>query len=259
MSIENADLLPLEIPFGWMNAAGTLGFIPPTLPQGLQPPIAFVTNPISEHHRLPAGNRTMVPFPGGLLVHTGWPNPGFRQTIKQFSSFWARTRIPVWVHLLPETVNGAKWMIRQLEDMEGVQAVEISFPEGEIDNGIPGLIEATLGELPIILNLTVSQLRESWVSAGIKSGLHAVSLGAPRGKLPDGFGGWVTGRLYGPAVIPFHTKAIEIMKQWGLPVIYSGGIIDLAQIEAARSLGAAAVQLDTILWRNEPGSWALRL
>lgn len=254
--MENPDFLPFEIPFGWMNAAGTLGFTPPGLPRGSQPAIAFVTNPISEHRRKPAGNRTMLRFQGGILVHTGWPNPGFRRVVKQYSSFWARARTPVWVHLMPETVDGTKRMIRHLEDLESVQAVEMSFPENEKDNSPAGLIEAALGELPIILNLTLDQLREPWVSEEIKAGICAISLGAPRGKLSDDQGNWISGRLYGPAVFPFNSKAMETVKQWGLPVIYSGEIIDPAQIDAVHSLGAAAVQLDTSLWRNEPGSWA---
>lgn len=256
--MENPYFLPFEVPFGWMNAAGTLGFNPPALPKGTQPPVAFVTNPISEHRRTPAGNRTVIPFPGGILVHTGWPNPGFRRVLNQYSSLWARARTPVWAHVLPETADGTQRMIRQLEDLEGVQAVEISFPEETAGIDTTGLIESALGELPVILNVTLGQLHEPWVSTGIKAGIRAISLGAPRGKLPDGQGGWVVGRLYGPAVFPFNLKALETMLQWSLPVIYSGGITDPSQIDAVRLLGAAVVQLDTPLWRNGPGNWAPR-
>ena len=81
MSWRNSTMPPrsdLQIPSPWLNAAGMLGFAPGKpwpfdAPQG-----AFVTNPVSLKPRTPAGNRCLLPYPGGFLLHTGLPNPGLR-------------------------------------------------------------------------------------------------------------------------------------------------------------------------------------
>ena len=69
----------LEISPPLMNAAGSLGFAPE--PSGLVDYSrlgAFVTNPISLRKRTPANSRACLSYPGGLLLHSGYPNPGFQ-------------------------------------------------------------------------------------------------------------------------------------------------------------------------------------
>ena len=73
--------LPLDLSSPWLNATGTLGYAPGPawnwpLPQG-----AFLTNPISLHHRTPAHNRAAITYPGGALLHSGLPNPGLRRVL----------------------------------------------------------------------------------------------------------------------------------------------------------------------------------
>ncbi|MFW5713111.1 MAG: hypothetical protein ACOCYU_00385 [Brevefilum sp.] len=65
-----------------VNAPGILGFAPdPHTMPFLEHLGAFITNPISRRPRQPAKNRCCTPFPGGFLLHTGWPNPGFSRTV----------------------------------------------------------------------------------------------------------------------------------------------------------------------------------
>ena len=67
-----------------MNAAGSLGFAP-DLRSGIAFDSfgAFVTNPFSLRSRLPAGQPEVIEYPGGFLLHTGLPNPGFNSGIKR--------------------------------------------------------------------------------------------------------------------------------------------------------------------------------
>ncbi|HEY3344724.1 MAG TPA: hypothetical protein VGJ97_07340, partial [Anaerolineaceae bacterium] len=95
------DFLPLRSPI--LNAAGTLGFAPnPRGSVDLACLGAFVTNPISLKPRHPAAARCLLPFPGGFLLHSGFPNPGFRKAVDQYAGRWAKSPLPVIVHLMAD-------------------------------------------------------------------------------------------------------------------------------------------------------------
>ncbi len=242
----------LEITPGWMNAAGMLGFYPPLLDKRWQPPVAFVTNPISAHHRNPAESRGVVRFEGGLLFHSGWPNPGLRRVLKEYAARWARSVVPVWVHLIAEDAAETRAMVRRLENVEGVRAVELSLsPAAELSDPL-AVITAARGELPLIVQVGVDQIHAPWVQAAAHSGIQALSLGAPRGKLLNLKGDLAEGRIYGPAIYPFALKALENALAWDCPVIAGGGIFSSEQAETALRLGAAAVQVDIALWGEQP-------
>ncbi|MQC27390.1 MAG: hypothetical protein DWG76_08105, partial [Chloroflexi bacterium] len=84
-----------------LNAAGSLGFAPDGRgPVALDALGAFVTNPISRGRRKAAQDSRQEPHPKGLLLHSGWPNPGLTTSLKRFSSRWERADLPIIVHLL---------------------------------------------------------------------------------------------------------------------------------------------------------------
>ncbi len=65
-----------------MNAAGVLGFFPDRhgpIDWGMLG--AFITNPISLSPRTPAHGSRFEAYPGGFLLHTGYPNPGLSLVI----------------------------------------------------------------------------------------------------------------------------------------------------------------------------------
>ncbi len=99
-----------------MNAAGTLGYAPQSSDLvNFDQFGAFITNPISLHPRTPARTRRSHSYPGGFLLHSGYPNPGLRAVIKQYSTRWARARLPVIVHLLVHQVEDVQPMVDHLE------------------------------------------------------------------------------------------------------------------------------------------------
>ncbi|MEI6290956.1 MAG: hypothetical protein WCP19_11045, partial [Chloroflexota bacterium] len=124
----------LEFLQPFTNAAGTLGFTPDikSIPniftgkrfEGLG---AFITNPISLRPRQPAKELNLIHYPGGFLLHTGFPNPGFSSVIKKYFSKWAVSRIPIIPHLLLDDSEEGQGMVRKLEDLENILSIEISF------------------------------------------------------------------------------------------------------------------------------------
>lgn len=238
-----------DIRAGWMNAAGILGFAPTDVPAHWPAPVAFVTNPVSTHRRIPAEARSVQRFDGGVLVHTGWPNPGLRRVLQAYALRWARSPWPVWVHLLADEASELQGMVRRLEEVEGVQALEISLSPAAEANAA-AVLAAAQGELPVLLRIGVDQVREGWLPSALQTGVSGLVLGAPRGRLINLKGELAQGRLYGPALTPIALQALENAQRWKLPVICGAGMLAPEQGDAALKLGAAAIQIDIALWQQ---------
>src|SRR5512140_551772 len=120
----------LSIDSPWMNAAGTLGFAPPARWPISEPMGAFLTNPVSLGPRTPAGDRCLVDFPGGLLLHSGLPNPGLSRVLRKYGERWQQSALPTWVHLIGANPDEIHQMVQRLEGLEGVMAIEVGVPPG---------------------------------------------------------------------------------------------------------------------------------
>ncbi len=235
-----------------MNAAGTLGFAPePRLHGELGQLGAFLTNPVSLTPRTPAHGTRCLPFPGGFLLHTGYPNPGLEAVLRRCVPRWERSPIPVIVHLLGQGIDDLASMALRLEVVPGVMGVELGFPKDLDRNLVSAFVQAACGELPVIARLPVDQA-VALAPAALEAGAEVISLGAPRGALPLPGGRLVEGRLYGPALFPHALAAVRSLAQMGAPVIGAGGVYSQAQVQAMLSAGALAVQIDAVLWR---GGW----
>jgi hypothetical protein len=241
---------PLLIQPGWMNAAGSLGFAPPANWPLPVPPVVFVTNPVSYNPRWPAEDRGTFPYPGGFLLHTGWPSPGFRKILQEFQSRWGRSPIPVWVHLLGDTPTHVETMIRTLEEVEGVEAIEISFTHQAENNEILELINGAIGELPLVMSVPIDLICAAWLKPAVDMGISAISLAPPRGLITREGKKLIHGRLYGPSILPQVKAATQSLLQIELPIIAGGGVMRQAEMDALFQIGAAAVQLDFVLWRG---------
>ncbi len=235
-----------------MNAAGMLGFAPslkgPVSPGELG---AFVTNPISLTARTPAAGTRLVSYPGGLLLHTGLPNPGLDEILRQYSRRWARQRVPVIVHLVGEEPYTIARLAARLENKPGVSAFELGLPPGVEAGRAVELIQAAVGETPLVVRLSLDQV-QALAEAVLGAGASALSLGPPRGALPIPGGGLVSGRLYGPGLFPQALEAVRFLSRFSTMVIGGCGVFHPSQVDAMLQAGAAAVQLDLVLWR---GPW----
>ena len=238
-----------------MNAAGSLGFAPDSRTGiSLDSFGAYVTNPFSLRSRLPTAQPAVIEYPGGFLLHTGLPNPGLKAGLKKYSAKWTRSDLPVIVHLMADRPEETRNMVRMLEEIENVMAVELGFAPLLADDIILLTLELCLGEVPLIISLPVEQV----LSLGprlMQEGAQAISIGAPRGALaltpspsPSGRGELVTGRLYGQSLFPQALNIVRDAAKLGIPIIGAGGVWTKENADAMLSVGALAVQVDVALW-----------
>jgi dihydroorotate dehydrogenase (NAD+) catalytic subunit len=245
--MEKRDLA-LDPPL--MNASGSLGFFPDThSPMDWSKLGAFITNPISLTPRTPAHGRRYIAYPGGFLLHTGYPNPGISLVMRRYARHWSRSPVPVIVHLLARGAEEVAKMARRLETVEGVSGLEVGVVSDASVEMVVALTQAACGELPVILQLPMERSVEL-ASGAIQAGAVAVSLAPPRGIFPVQGGEFVQGRLYGLAILPIALRTVQELTQLGIPTIGAGGIYNQEQKNAMLAAGALAVQLDGVLWRG---------
>ena len=234
-----------------INGAGSLGFAPDlrVLEElaGLNQFGAFVTNPISLRPRLPTAQPTVIEFSGGVLLHTGLPNPGFNNVIKKYSAKWNRSDLPIIVNLMADRPEETQQMVHQLENIENVMAVQLGFAPLLADDIILLNLEMCLGELPLIFALAHEQI----LSLGprlIQEGASAISVASPRGAIYDENKKIITGRMYGRSLFP---RSLDIVRSAGmieLPIIGAGGVWTDEDVESMLKAGAMAVETDAQLW-----------
>ena len=232
-----------------MNAAGTLGFAPDVRAAvNWEAFGAFVTNPLSLRSRLPAKNPEMIQYPGGFLLHSGLPNPGLSAAVKRYARQWADTDLPIIIHLMADRPEETARMVRSLEGLENVAAVELGFAPLLTADIILMAVEMSLGELPLIVNLPFEQVLPLGPRI-IQIGAAAISLAALRGALPKE-DAMITGRLFGPSIFPQSLDLVRSAVKLGLPVIGGCGIYSQENASAMLQSGALAVQVDSALWKN---------
>jgi dihydroorotate dehydrogenase (NAD+) catalytic subunit len=233
-----------------MNAAGILGFAP-DLHNALDWSKlgAFVTNPISLTPRSPANGDRFVSYPGGFLLHTGYPNLGLSLALRHYARYWQRSPVPVIVHLLARSAEELAGMAHRVENAEGVSGLEVGLTSDTSVELVVAYAQAAEGELPVIMQLPIDRSLELAARA-VQAGAAAVSLSAPRGILPLQGGEFIQGRLYGPSIFPMALRVIRELRKQGIPTIGTGGIYTQEQINSMLAAGAMAVQLDAVLWRE---------
>ena len=239
----------LDLTPGWMNSAGFLGwYLPENLPLA-QPPVAFVTPPVSLHPRKPAGNRTVLSYSGGVLLHSGLPNPGLNRVLQKYVPIWTRSQVPVWIHLLSDNPDDIHSMVLVCETIEAIRTCEVSIPCKAHPSDVRTMIQAAAGEMPVVLQLPLDRVQEHWIPEIGEWGVRAISIGAPRGTMIKD-GNLINGRLYGPSIFPQALAVLSTLREAKLPIIISGGVFSQHQLDFLLQAGAAAVQLDLVLWNR---------
>ena len=238
----------LELSTPIMNAAGSLGYAP-----DLRSPIdysqfgAFVTNPVSWTKRSPANAPRFHDFPGGFLLHTGLPNPGFSSVLRHYVRQWAESPLPVIVHILAEDAIRTSRMVEQLEFIEGVAGVEIGLPPDVHPSRAKELVLAALGELPVLVRVPWEGSEELMQALQVLE-LSLFSLAPPRGVLPGPQGELIQGRLYGRTLFPMALSTVRRITAKGIQIIGSGGVYTKRDVDVMLAVGATAVQVDVALW-----------
>jgi dihydroorotate dehydrogenase len=233
-----------------MNSAGVLGFIPDdNEPFDLNLLGAFITHPISLRQRQPAKPSHFEKFPGGVLLHTGLPNPGIRKALHSYRGKWQLHAQPIILHLLVEGVEDMEAIVEVLDSEDHpVQALEIG-----IVHTTPAAVEAvlttaSLSQLPILARVHPDSDYDVLLAAQ-QSGINAVVIGPPRGNIKTRWETKISGRLYGPGLHPLIFAQLErFLEVLDIPIILGSGLFSTDNILCALDEGAAAVQLDTVLW-----------
>ncbi|MFW5713112.1 MAG: hypothetical protein ACOCYU_00390 [Brevefilum sp.] len=152
------------------------------------------------------------------------------------------------IHLLGENPKSIAEMVRKLEGLENILAVEIGLPLECDSTMLRGFIDAALGELPTVISLEYGHLPEM-LETLVELQPAAVHLRTPRGTLPDAKDNLASGRLYGPAMFPLALNAIQRLTSSGLRIIAGGGVFSHAGVQAILNLEVFAVSLDAVLWQ----------
>ena len=105
-------------------------------------------------------------------------------------------------------------MVRTLEGVDNVGAVELGFAPLLADDIILLAMEMSRGELPLIANLPAEQALRIGGRA-IEHGATAVSLAAPRGTLTNDEK-MISGRLFGPSLFPLAMHIIRSASKAGI-------------------------------------------
>lgn len=230
---------------------------------------AVVTNPVSLYPRQAANGRRIAAHGQHLVVHTGLPNHGLKGVLHHYRKLWERLPIPVIVHLIATTPAEMTKAAALLSGVQGVGGIELGLAENIHEKAALDLLDAARaeGDLPVIVRVPFSRV-DALAPALANAGADALTLTAPpRAVLPvpdDALAGdappgdaspsvarYMRGRLYSAALFPL---LLNFLARWAdklsVPVIACGGIASTEDALACISLGAAAVQIDALLWRD---------
>ncbi len=241
----------LEFSKGLVNAPGFLGFTPSRDTKAQSCALdAFVTNPISAGNRIAATQRGSYAFPGGELIHSGYPNPGFDKALKLYADKWERAEKPIILSLVEADPKKLAGMVAQAEGIANLAAIQIMLAEDFSRELMLDLIKAAQGELPLIAHVPMERCLEMATDL-IDGGAEAIAMGASRGEVLDEGGNSVSGRLVGPSQFPRAMTICSQLATQGAAVIGGCGVFESEQVQQMLKAGALAVQLDAVLWRAD--------
>lgn len=223
---------------------------------------ALVTNPVSYRPRSAARGQRVAVHGDHFVAHTGLPNDGLARVLRQYRKLWERLPIPVIVHLVATTPAETARASRRLAGSQGIAGIELGLVENIAPQKALKLLDAARGDgdLPVIVRVPFSKV-DVLAMRLAEGGADALTLTAPpRAVLPvlpedttqtERLTRYMRGRLYGPALFPLLLNALA---QWAgklpVPVIACGGIGSAQDALACLALGATAVQIDAMLWRD---------
>jgi dihydroorotate dehydrogenase (NAD+) catalytic subunit len=219
---------------------------------------AFVTNPVSLRPRKAVkGSRLRIHY-GHMVVHTGLPNPGVKAVVHEHRKEWEWFPVPIIIHVLATTPSETAETTTFLSNIPGIHGIELGLADNVKSERAISLVQAAMaGDLPVIVRIPFNRITELAPLIS-DEGVSALTLtGPPRVLLPADENhqkkdrSFFRGRLYGPAMFPILLNTIS---QWArkltVPIIACGGIQTGKQALACLRLGATAVQIDAMLWRN---------
>jgi dihydroorotate dehydrogenase (NAD+) catalytic subunit len=208
--------------------------------------------------------------PGGMLNSIGLQNPGVDAVIDKYGPVWQGWEVPVIVNVAGESIEDYVEVVRRLDGVPGVAAIElnISCPnvgkgglQFAIDRDGARAVTAAVRratELPLLVKLSpnvadVRPIAKAIEEAGADaicaintlSGL-AVSPDRTRAFLGNTYGG-----LSGPAIKPVALRIVyEVAQVVSIPIIGIGGVTSLDDVLDFLACGAVAIQVGTAIFAD---------
>lgn len=220
---------------------------------------AFVTNRVTARPRQSSTEPVTIDLGAALFVHVGIPNPGIAAVIKDNQSAWKRMGVPVIAHIAALNPDDVAECVVRLAIVEGVGGVELGVRDNEDEGAFAALVQAAVevGRQPVFARLPLDRAVE-YAPTCVEAGADALVIASPpRGTLLHN-GEFVSGRLYGRGTLPLTLRAVrETIERVTVPIIASGGVHTVDDARAFLAAGAAAVQIDTLIWRDPKAAMAI--
>ncbi len=237
-----------------MIASGMMGFDPDSYRHliNLAKLGAMVTAGITYKPRRPANGPRVAPMTGGVLLHTGLPNPGINRVISQYQKIWERSPIPVIPHIVATHVEDVPRIAERLEGLPNVVAIELGIHDQAYADEVGDFIAATrqASQLPVLVKLPLFGALQLAEAAEMSGADAIVVAGPPRGTERDPLSGkLIGGRLYGTYLKAQTLRVVGYLAGYvQIPIIACGGIHSAADARDYLEAGARAVQIDTLVW-----------
>ena len=206
----------------------------------------------------------------GLLNSIGLQNIGVKALIEEKAPLWEQWRVPVIVNIAGATIDEYAQLIRQLEGVAGISAIEVNISCPNVKAGgaqfgatpetAAAVVTAvkTATSLPLLVKLTPNTGNIAEVAVAVASaGADAISLiNTLKGMAIDiakrrPLLGSVSGGLSGPAVksVALH-MVYEVAGAVEVPVVGCGGINSASDALEFIMAGASAIQVGTASFTN---------
>ncbi len=255
LNLAPRNKLGLEVQSPLIAGSGAVGF-GDVWPPGLHSRDfgAIITSSVSAAPREGAAQPRLVETPGGFLLNTGGHNPGFRRVIAQHRATWRRLSAPVILSLAGGDPGDRAWMAARLEPLEDVIAgVELPVSENVNLSEAAAFIAAVRRSttLPILARLPVT--RAAYLAKTVViAGADALIIGTPPPGVYPLQRTFIEGTMGGPAVFPYTLRALSHLAELDLdaPLIAAGGIYTLDDALLCLEMGAVAVQIRGLIWRD---------
>ncbi len=213
---------------------------------------AIVTGPITLRPRRGRPQPRLVETKAGFILDTGLQNPGVKRVIRQNEKLWGSLDVPLIAHLPADEPDDLRRTARAVAGTDKIAAIELGIPPDAAPADIKHWVKAVRDGclLPVLIKLPLLTAVDL-VEAAVKASADALVIGSPppgAARLPT-TAQMVHGYLYGPAVHNQVLHQLQTLKELTeLPLIAVGGIHALADAQAFIEAGAAALQIDSLLW-----------
>jgi len=223
---------------------------------------AVIVGPITARSRRGAEPPRTLSIPGGALLHTGLANRGAAAIVRRYARAWASSPVPVIAHVAGTTPDETASCCERLSAVDSVAGIELGLPDTLTQSSEPAdflddaaaIIRAAraAARQPLIVRLPLNWAGALCESA-VDAGADALTVAAPpRGSAWHEHGGrFITGRLYGPFVLPLALHALRrVAGLVSVPLIGCGGIHSTKDALAFLRAGAVAIQVGGAIWRD---------